>query len=272
LWCAALHLYCYGMSYPLPNISTDLTGQVALVTGASAGLGVRFAKVLAKCGAKVVICARRLDMLEAVAEEIRAEGGEALAIALDVTDADALIAAVAKAEAAFGTVTILVNNAGIPDAQRAHKMPVELIDRVLGVNLRAPYILSCEVARRLMAAGKPGRIVNISSTAHYAYTGGGAALYSITKTAVARMTETLSVEWAHANINVNCIAPGTFKSEMLDGMMSRVGDFTDTLPRKRVGDPAQMDSTLLYLVSPASDFVTGAVIRLDDGQSARMRM
>jgi NAD(P)-dependent dehydrogenase (short-subunit alcohol dehydrogenase family) len=256
------------MAYSLPNNSADLSGRVALVTGASAGLGLRFAKVLAACGAKVALCARRLDKLEVLAEEIRASGGEALAIALDVSDADQLIAAVATAEAAFGTVDILINNAGIPDAKRAHKMPVALIDQVIGVNLRAPYILSCEVARRLIAAQKPGRMVNISSTAHFRYDGGGAALYAITKTAIARMTEVLSVEWAHYNINVNCIAPGTFRSEMMDGMMSRIGDFTDSLPRKRIGDPAQLDSTLLYLVSPSSDFVTGAVIRVDDGQSA----
>ncbi len=256
------------MDYPLPNNVADLTGRVALVTGASAGLGVRFAKVLAASGAKVALCARRLDKLEDVATEIRAAGGEAICIELDVTDADQLIAAVAKTEAAFGTIDILVNNAGIPDAQRAHKMSVELIDRVIGVNLRGPYILACEVARRLIAAKMPGRIVNISSTAHFRYDGGGAALYAITKTAIARMTETLAVEWAHYDINVNCIAPGTFQSEMMDGMVSRIGDFTDRLPRKRMGDPAQLDSTLLYLVSPSSDFVTGAVIRVDDGQSA----
>jgi len=119
------------VSFPLPNLSTDLTGQVALVTGASSGLGLRFAKVLASCGAKVALAARRLDRLEALAAEIRAAGGEAVAIEMDATDADQLIGAVAKAEAALGLVTILVNNAGIPDAQRAHKMSTELIDRVL---------------------------------------------------------------------------------------------------------------------------------------------
>jgi NAD(P)-dependent dehydrogenase (short-subunit alcohol dehydrogenase family) len=257
------------MTFPIPNVSTDLTGQVALVTGASSGLGVRFARTLARCGAKVVLTARRLDRMEALAAEIRDEGGEALALELDVTDADQLLAVVGKAEAAFGVVTILVNNAGIPDAQRATKMSVDLIDRVIGVNLRAPYILSCEVARRLMAAKLPGRIVNIASVAAYEYRGNGAALYAVTKSAVVRMTEALSVEWASANINVNAIAPGAFASEMMDGMMSRIGDFSQHFPRKRLGDPAQLDSTLLFLVSPASDFVTGACIRVDDGQSGR---
>ena len=257
------------MTYPLPNASTDLTGQVALVTGASSGLGLRFAKVLAAAGAKVALAARRVDRLEALAAEIKAAGGEAIAIAMDATDADQLIAAVAQAEAAFGTVTILVNNAGIPDAQRAHKMPLELIDRVLDINVRAPFILACEVARRLMAADKPGRIVNIASSAAYEYGGNGAALYSVSKAAVVRITEALAVEWARNNINVNAIAPGAFHSEMMDGMLARVGDFSASTPRKRIGDPAQLDSTLLYLVSPASDAVTGISLRVDDGQGRR---
>ena len=257
------------MTYPIPNVSTDLTGQTALVTGASSGLGVRVARTLARCGAKVVLTARRLDRLESLAAEIRADGGEAVALELDVTDADQLLAVVGKAEAALGPVTILVNNAGIPDAQRAVKMSVDLIDRVIGVNLRAPYILSCEVARRLMAAKMPGRIVNIASVAAFEYSGNGAALYSITKSAVVRMTEALAVEWASARINVNAIAPGAFSSEMMDGMLSRVGDISQHFPRKRIGDPAQLDSTLLFLVSPASEAVTGACIRVDDGQSGR---
>jgi NAD(P)-dependent dehydrogenase (short-subunit alcohol dehydrogenase family) len=257
------------MSFPLPNASIDLSGQVALVTGASSGLGYRFAKALAAQGAKVAIAARRVDKLEALAEEIRAAGGVALPVAMDATDADQLIAAVAKAEAELGTVTILINNAGIPDAQRAHKMSIELIDQVLDINVRAPFILACEVARRLIAAGKPGRIVNIASVAAFSYTGGGAALYSVSKAAVARSAEVLGVEWSRYNINVNAIAPGAFASEMMDGMLSRMGDITQRFPRQRIGDPAQLDSTLLYLVGPASDAVTGTVIRVDDGQGGR---
>ncbi len=257
------------MTFPLPNASTDLTGQVALVTGASSGLGLRFARVLAEAGAKVAIAARRVERLEALAREIKDAGGEALPVSLDVTDADQLVAAVEAAEKAFGTVTILVNNAGIPDAQRAHKMPLELIDRVIDVNLRAPYVLSCEVARRLMAAGKPGRIVNIASIAAFNYGGNGAALYSITKAGVVRMTEALAVEWARSNINVNAIAPGAFASEMMDGMLERMGDITQRFPRQRLCDPAQMDSTLLFLVGPASEAVTGTCIKIDDGQGPR---
>ncbi len=258
--------------YPIPNIGGDLSGRVALVTGASSGLGERFARVLASQGAAVVLCARRMDRLEALANEIEAAGGKAVAAEMDATDADALVAAVDTGEAAFGTVDILINNAGVPDAQRAHKMPVDLVDRVLGVNLRAPWLLSTEVARRLIEAKKPGNIVNISSTAHYRYDGGGAALYAVTKTAIARMTETLSTEWAFANINVNAIAPGMFVSEMTDGMFARIGDPREWVARKRIPVPAQLDSTLLYLCNPASECVTGAVIKVDDGQSARMKM
>lgn len=257
------------MSYPLPNTSIDLSGQVALVTGASSGLGLRFAKVLAACGAHVAIAGRRLDRLETAAEEIRQAGGKAFPMALDVTNAEQCLAAVDRAETALGLVTILVNNAGVPDAQYAAKMPLDLIDRVLDTNLRAPFVLSCEVARRLMAAKQPGRMVNIASMAAYEYRGGGAALYSVTKAGVARMTEALAVEWARFGINVNAIAPGAFASEMLDGMLERVGDMSKAFPRRRIGDPAQLDSTLLYLVSPASDAVTGTVIKVDDGQSGR---
>jgi NAD(P)-dependent dehydrogenase (short-subunit alcohol dehydrogenase family) len=254
------------LTYPLPNSSFDLSGRVALVTGASSGLGWRFAKVLAASGAKVAITARRLERLEQLAQEIRAAGGVAEPFQLDVTDAEQLVAVAAAAEAKLGLVDILVNNAGIPDAQRATKMPLTLIDAVLDTNLRAPFVLSCEIARRLMAAKQPGRIVNIAS---FHYAGGGAALYSITKNAVVRMTEALAVEWAAFNINVNGIAPGAFNSEMMEGMLARVGDIASRFPRRRVCDPEQMDSTLLYLVSPASETVTGTVIRIDDGQGPR---
>lgn len=257
------------MSYSLPNVSSDLSGQVALVTGASSGLGLRFARVLASQGACVALAARRVERLEALAGEIRAAGGKALAVQMDAMQADQLVEAVAQTEAEFGTVTILVNNAGIPDAQRAHKMDIGLIDRVLDINIRAPFVLSCEVARRLIAAGKPGRIVNIASSAAYHYSGGGAALYSVSKAAVVRLTEALAVEWAGSGINVNAIAPGAFESEMMDGMLKRVGDISQHFPRRRIGNPAQLDSTLLYLVSPASDAVTGTSIRVDDGQGPR---
>ena len=256
-------------SYPLPNVSHDLSGRVAIVTGATSGLGWRFAQVLAAAGAVVVPTGRRQERLDELAAVIDAAGGTAHPIRLDMTDADAIIAAVGEAEDAVGLVDICVNNAGVPDAQRAHKMPLELIDRVLDTNLRGPYVLSCEVARRLIAADRPGRIVNIGSLTGSNYDGHGAALYSVTKSAIARMSEVLAVEWSRNHINVNCIAPGAFHSEMMDGMIERMGDFSGAMPRKRLGDPAMLDSTLLYLCSPASEAVTGTVIKVDDGQSSR---
>ncbi len=255
--------------FPLPNNSTDLSGQVALVTGTTSGLGRRFAKVLANAGAQVVVTGRRYDRLEELAAEIQADGGQAAPVQVDVTDAAQLVSMVDQAEAAFGPVQILVNNAGIPDAERATRMSVELVDAVLDTNLRGPYLLSCEVAKRLIEQELPGRMVNISSMGAFNYTGQGAALYSISKAAINRMTEALAIEWVKFGINVNGIAPGAFSSEMMDGMLERLGDFSVHFPRKRLGDPAQLDSTVLYLCSPASEFVTGTVVKVDDGQGPR---
>ncbi len=240
-----------------------------MVTGATSGLGWRFAQVLAAAGATVVATGRREDRLAALVADIESRGGVAHAAAVDMTDASSIVAAVDRAEATAGLVTIVVNNAGIPDAQRAHKMPLELIDAVIDTNLRGPFILSCEIARRLIAAGRGGRMVNISSVSASYYSGHGAALYSITKAAIARMSEVLAVEWSRYDINVNGIAPGAFHSEMMDGMVERMGDISAHFPRKRMGQPAQLDSTLLYLCSPASECVTGTVITVDDGQGPR---
>jgi len=258
------------MAHSPQVLSNDLSGQVALVTGASSGLGRRFAEVLASCGARVALAGRRVDRLDEVAKQIEAAGGSAFPLPLDMCDAEAVKAAPAAVEEGLGApVSILVNNAGIPDAQRAHKMSLELIDAVFDTNLRGPYILACEVARRLIEIERPGRIVNISSVGAYHYAGGGAALYSITKAGISRMTEVLAVEWARYHINVNGIAPGAFSSEMMDGMIERVGDVSQHFPRKRLGQPEQLDGTLLYLVSPSSECVTGTVVVVDDGQGSR---
>lgn len=255
--------------FPTPNLSNDLTGHVALVTGTTSGLGRRFAIVLAACGAKVALTGRRADRLDELAAEIRAAGGVCEPIPFDITQPEQINEVLDKAEATLGLVDMLVNNAGIPDAQRAHKMSDDLVDRVFATNLTGPWKLSCEVARRLIAAEQPGRMVNISSVGAFDYSGGGAALYSVTKSAIVRMTECLAVEWARYNINVNAIAPGAFSSEMMDGMLERIGDISKHFPRKRIGDPAQMDSTLLYLLSPVSECVTGTYIKIDDGQGSR---
>jgi NAD(P)-dependent dehydrogenase (short-subunit alcohol dehydrogenase family) len=246
-----------------------LAGQVAVVTGASSGLGRRFATLLAAHGATVAATARRVDRLEALVDEIAAAGGAAHAVALDVTDAEQITSAIERVTAEVGPIDILVNNAGIPDANYATKLPLELVDQVLDTNVRAPFLLSREVAARMIKDKRGGRIVNISSMGAFNYSGTGAALYSVTKAAVNRMTEALAVEWAAFGINVNAIAPGAFRSEMMDGMLQRMGDFSGQFSRKRLGEPEQLDSTLLYLVSPASEAVTGTVVKVDDGQGAR---
>lgn len=247
----------------------DLNGQVALVTGTTSGLGRRFAEVLADHGATVVLTGRRAERLETMADEWRAAGRSCMPLPLDVTDAESLPDAVARVREELGVITILVNNAGIPDAALAHTMPLDLIDRVLDTNLRAPYVLSCAVARDLIEARLPGRIVNISSMFARTYADAGASLYSVTKAGVVRMTEVLAVEWARHQINVNCIMAGAVATEMLDGMIERVGDPSGGFPRRRLLTPAQLDSTLLYLVSGHSEAVTGATIAVDDGQYPR---
>ena len=253
-----------------PNFSIDLSDQVALVTGASSGLGYRFSKVLAKCGAKVAISARRIDKLEVLAKEIRDEGGVCEPIPIDMVNRDSIRNAVKMTEDSLGTINTLINNAGIPDAQWAIKQTDELIDKVVDTNLVGLYLLSNEVARKLIDKKAPGRIVNISSMAAFNTSPQSAAsLYSITKASVVRLTEALATEWAGYNINVNCIAPGCYSSEMLDGMLERIGDISKSFPRKRICDPAQMDSTLLFLVSPSSECVTGTFIKIDDGQGTR---
>lgn len=253
----------------VPDFSIDLRGKVALVTGASSGLGERFARVLAACGAKVALTARRRGKLDAIVAEITEAGGTAQAFTLDMEDLDRIGEAVEEVEAAFGPVTILVNNAGITDGRRAVNMTPDLIDSVIDTNLRGPYVLSCEVARRLIASDTPGRIVNVSSIGAYMCSRPGQSLYSVTKSGVVRMTEVLAVEWAPHFINVNAIAPGAFHSEMTARMIEKRGDFSHTMPRNRFCDPEQLDSTLLFLVSPSSEAVTGTVIKVDDGQYGR---
>ena len=256
--------------FETPNFSVDLSNQVALVTGASSGLGYRFSKVLAKCGAKVALSARRVEKLESLAEEIKSDGGECMGVPIDMVDRESIRAAVKTVEEKLGTINTLINNAGMVDAQWAIKQSDELIDGVIDTNLVGPYLLSNEVARKLIEKKEPGRMINISSLAAFNTTPNSAAvLYSTTKSAIVRMTEALSVEWAKHHINVNAIAPGMFSSEMVDGMLERIGDVSQTLPRKRICTPEQMDSTLLFLVSPSSECVTGTCIKIDDGQTAR---
>lgn len=248
-----------------------LVGRVALITGASAGLGRRFARVLADAGAAVVVAARRSEELFTLTGEIVDAGGRAFPYAIDLRDAGAIAPLFDAAEAAFGTVNILVNNAGVPDADYATRLSIETIDRVIDVDFRAPFLLAAEAARRLIAADRPGRIVNIASVGAFHYTPtSAAALYCAAKAGIIRMTETLAIEWARFGINVNAIAPGMFESEMTEAFIARVGDKARTrFPRSRYGVASYLDSTLLYLTHPDSHFVTGACVTVDDAQTSR---
>lgn len=251
------------------NFTIDLTGDVALVTGASSGLGARFAQVLAACGAKVAIVARRKERLDDLERQIGENGGEAATFQFDVADVEQIPTLVDAIEERLGRVSILVNNAGITAGRRAVNMTSDLLDDMFDSNLRGPFMLACEVAKRLIAAEKPGRVVNIASIGAFVCSQPGQSAYSVSKSGVVRMTEVLAVEWAPHFINVNAIAPGTFRSEMIDAYIDKIGDYSDRLPRKRYGEPEQLDSTLLFLVSPSSDAVTGTIIKVDDGQTGR---
>lgn len=257
---------------PPVKFDIDLSGRVALVTGASSGLGWRFAQVLAACGAKVAIAARRMDRLEELAALITAAGGTVLAVELDVSDVTAAAPVFDRIEAELGPVDILVNNAGVNAAGWASRMSLEQINTGIDTNFRGPWVLSAEFARRAIARkADAGWIVNVASIGAFFYSGTIAgSLYTVTKSALVRMTEALAKEWAPYHINVNCIAPGTIASEMVQGMIDRRGgDFIQAFPRKRMGQPDDLDSTLLFLVSPSSRFVTGTVIKADDGQLPR---
>jgi NAD(P)-dependent dehydrogenase (short-subunit alcohol dehydrogenase family) len=252
-------------------MTINLSGHVGLVTGASSGLGRQLATTMARSGVSVMLAARRLQTLNEIVDRLLQEGLSTAAVELDLRDVDAIKHAVDVAESRFGIVDILINSAGVPDAGYATRLPLETIDRVIDVNFRAPFLMSTEIARRLISAGKPGNIVNIASVGAYHYTPTtAAALYCATKSGLIRMTEVLALEWARFGINVNAIAPGLFKSEMNADFLERAGaDVKNDFPRGRVGEPEYFDSTLLYLLSPSSHFVTGTCIVVDDAQFSR---
>jgi len=247
-------------------MSKRFEGRVAVVTGAARGIGADCAELFAEGGAKVVL----LDLDKAVADTAKQiaarQGVESWGAAVDITDGQAVEAAMNEAAQRFGGIHMLVNNAGITRDNLLHKMTEEDWDQVMAVHLKGNFLCT-KYAQKFMVQQRFGKIVSLSSTA--ALGNRGQFNYSAAKAAIQGMTRTLSIELGPFNINVNCIAPGAFASEMMDGMLSRIGDITKNFPRKRLGDPAQMDSTLLFLVSPSSECVTGAVIKIDDGQGSR---
>jgi NAD(P)-dependent dehydrogenase (short-subunit alcohol dehydrogenase family) len=250
----------------------DLTGRVALVTGASSGLGTQFARALADNGAAVALVARRADRLAALRDEIVAKGGRAVAIEADVNDRAAMLKAFDAAEQALSTVTILVNNAGVAHGGRAVEMTPEDWRRVLTTNLDAVFYWAQEAAKRMLAANRQGAIVNIASVLGLMVAKGGAA-YATAKAGVVQVTKALAVELAFKGIRVNAIAPGWFVTEMNDDYLnSEAGaKIKRDIPMGRFGNAGDLDGALLLLTSDAGAYMTGATIVVDGGQVIQIK-
>lgn len=249
-----------------------LEGRIALIAGASSGIGAGFARLLASAGARVVLGARRLDRTAELASEIEAGGGQALAVPMDVTDEASVIAAYDAAEARFGIVNSVVANAGVGTGGRATDVSYDGIRRVVDTNLVGTYLVAREGARRMIAAGsrekEDGRIVLIGSiTAEQ--NGTGDAAYAATKAGLAHLGRQFAREWVRQGINVNTLQPGWIPTEINDDWFaSERGQREITgLHRRRLLDTDALDDMLLYLLSDRSRQVTGATFTIDDGQS-----
>jgi 3-oxoacyl-[acyl-carrier protein] reductase len=243
----------------------DLTGEVALVTGASSGLGRRFAEVLAAHGAKVIAAARRTDRLKELAER----SGNIAPLALDVTATDSIHAALDEAESPYGPLTLLVNNAGIAGGKRITDITRDEWEAVQKTNVDSVWYLSQAFARRLMERKRPGAIINIASLVAERV-GLSSASYAISKAAVLHMTKAQAFEWARYGIRVNAICPGFIHSEMTDDYLASPAgqEMIKRVPQRRAGDPSDLDGTLLLLASArASGFMTGASVAVDGGHA-----
>jgi len=250
----------------------DLKDRVALITGASSGLGARFAEVLAANGASVALVARRADRLKALQDRITKAGGRAIAVEADVLDRNAMTRAFEQAEKAYGTVTNLVNNAGIAHATRAVDITPEEWRRILSVDLDAVFFWAQEAAKRMLAAGKKGAIINIASVAGLGVSKGIAA-YATAKAGVVQLTKALGLELAFKGVRVNAIAPGWFMTDInREFLTSEAGAALQReIPMGRFGEQGDLDGALLLLASDAGSYMAGTTIVVDGGQIVTLR-
>jgi NAD(P)-dependent dehydrogenase (short-subunit alcohol dehydrogenase family) len=243
---------------------TGLAGRVALVTGASSGLGVRFAELLHAQGARLAIAARRGERLAALAERL---GGEVLSLPLDVADVPAVRAAAAHVEATLGPIEVLVNNAGVADQGRLEAVEEAAYDAVMDVNLKGAFFMAQAAARQMIAHRIEGRIVNIASIAGMRAIS-QLSVYGMSKAGLIQMTHAMAREWGRHGINTNAICPGYIATELsTDYLATEPGQkMVAGLPRRRMGAPADLDALLLLLCSgAAARFINGAIMAADDG-------
>ena len=243
-----------------------MDGRVALVSGASSGLGRHFAGVLARAGARVALGARRSDKTKEAADEIAAAGGTAVAVTLDVTDEASIDAALDAIEAKLGRVDTLVNNAGVASVQPSLDVDSKAWDRILDTNLKGAWLLARACASRLVDGGASGAIVNIASVIGHRVSG-GVMPYAVSKAGMVHMTRVLAMEWARHGIRVNAIAPGYIETGLNRAFLrSEAGErLRARVPQRRFGEPDDLDGALLLLASDAGRFITGVSLPVDGG-------
>jgi len=243
-----------------------LADRVALVTGASSGLGRRFAEVLAAHGAAVACCARRREKLVETVDAITAAGGQALAVEMDVTDRDSVADAFETADRALGQVTILINNAGLAATGPAIDLDPATWDQTMATNLTGAWAVAQRAAKDMIAAGRPGTIVNVASILGLRQAG-GVMPYAVSKAGLVQMTKSLALEWARHKIRVNAIAPGYIETDLNREFLESEGGqaLMKRIPQRRFGTPDDLEGALLLLASDASDFMTGEVVAVDGG-------